>query len=101
MASGFGLEVVLTLIFVWVICAVALDHRGPGFLIAPIAIGLTLTVVHLVGIPFTSVSVNLTRTFGPTLVTGNWNAHWIYWVGPLLGATIAAFSYGWFFGEKD
>lgn len=97
---GFGMEVVLTFMFVWVIFAVAVDKRGPGFPIAPIAIGLTLAVVHLVGIPFTTVSVNPARTFGPALIGGEWNAHWIYWLGPLIGAAIAGVTYQYMFGER-
>jgi MIP family channel proteins len=97
---GFAMEVSLTFFFVWVIFAVAVDKRGPGFPLAPIAIGMTLFVVHLVGIPFTTVSVNPARTFGPALIAGEWDAHWIYWLGPLIGGALAALVYQYVFGER-
>ncbi len=100
-ARGFVMEIALTFFFVWVIFAVAVDKRGPGLPLAPIAIGLTLAVVHLVGIPFTTVSVNPARTFGPALVSGDWNAHWIYWLGPLIGGALAAIVYRYVFAERD
>src|SRR5918996_1705788 len=99
--SGLVLEVMLTFFFVWVIFAVAIDRRGPWFGIAPIAIGLTLAVVHLLGVPFTGVSVNPARSLGPALATGDWNAHWIFWVGPLVGAALAGTLYEIVYGARS
>lgn len=100
-AYGLSLEIVLTFFFVLVIFAVAVDSRGPGFPLAPLVIGLTLAAVHLVGIPFTTVSANPARTLGPALASGNWNAHWIYWVGPLTGAALAGILYQTVFAARQ
>jgi aquaporin Z len=86
-------EVVLTAMFVFIILG-ATDARAPhGF--APIAIGLTLTLVHLVGIPVTNLSVNPARSTGPALFVGGWALEqlWLFWVAPLLGAVLAGIGY--------
>ena len=72
----------------------ATDERAPkGF--APIAIGLGLTLVHLVSIPVTNTSVNPARSTGPALVVGGWALKqlWLFWVAPLLGAAAAGVAY--------
>jgi aquaporin Z len=86
-------EVVLTFFFLMIILG-ATDARAPqGF--APIAIGLALTLIHLIGIPVTNLSVNPARSTGPALVVGGWALAqlWLFWVAPLLGAALAGFSY--------
>ena len=78
-------EALLTAIFVLVILrASEMGHAGL------IGIALTLTVVHLAGLPFTGASVNPARTFGPALIGGQWHAIWIYFAGPAIGAVIAS-----------
>jgi len=87
--AGFLAEVVLTFIFVRVILG-ATDRRAPaGF--APIAIGLCLTLVHLVSIPVTNTSVNPARSTGPALFVGGWALAqlWLFWLAPLLGALLS------------
>ena len=72
----------------------ATDARAPeGF--APIAIGLGLTLIHLIGIPVTNVSVNPARSTGPALFVGGWALAqlWLFWVAPLLGAVCAGLGY--------
>jgi aquaporin Z len=72
----------------------ATDKRAPqGF--APIAIGLGLTLIHLIGIPVTNLSVNPARSTGPALFVGGWalSQLWLFWVAPILGAAIAGVSY--------
>lgn len=86
-------EVVLTFMFLMIILG-ATDRRAPqGF--APIAIGLGLTLVHLVGIPVTNLSVNPARSTGPALFAGGWALQqlWLFWVAPIVGAAIAGFIY--------
>ncbi|MGI0049609.1 MAG: aquaporin, partial [Nitrososphaera sp.] len=56
---------------------------------AGIAIGGMIFLIHLVGVPLTGASVNPARTLGPAIVSGYWDFHWIYWVGPIVGAVIA------------
>ena len=86
-------EVVLTFMFLFIILG-ATDPRAPAGL-APIAIGLGLTLIHLVGIPITNLSVNPARSTGPALFVGGWALAqlWLFWVAPLLGAVIAGLAY--------
>ena len=86
-------EVVLTFFFLMVILG-ATDRRAPqGF--APIAIGLCLTLIHLIGIPVTNLSVNPARSTGPALFAGGWALEqlWLFWVAPIVGAAIAGVVY--------
>jgi aquaporin Z len=93
--AGFVSEVVMTLMFLLIILG-ATDRRAPaGF--APIAIGLALTLIHLISIPVTNTSVNPARSTGPALIVGDWAVAqlWLFWVAPILGALIAGFVYRW------
>jgi len=94
-------EVVLTAFFLLVICG-ATDKRAPaGF--APIAIGLCLTLIHLIGIPVTNLSVNPARSTGPAVFVGGWALEqlWLFWVAPLAGAVIGAVLYGMIGSESE
>jgi aquaporin Z len=94
-------EVVLTFMFLMIILG-ATDRRAPqGF--APIAIGLGLTLIHLIGIPVTNLSVNPARSTGPALFVGGWAIQqlWLFWVAPLAGAAIAGVAYGALAGEAE
>lgn len=91
--SGFVAEVVLTFMFLVIILG-ATDKRAPqGF--APIAIGLGLTLIHLIGIPVTNVSVNPARSTGPAIFVGGWALQqlWLFWVAPIIGALLGAVVY--------
>lgn len=94
--GGLVAEIVLTFALVFVVFATAMDPKGLGHL-APAAIGLTVLVDHLFGVPVTGASMNPARSFGPALVAGAWANHWIFWVGPLIGGTLAALVYEYFF----
>ena len=99
-AAGFLCEFVMTMMFLMIILG-ATDRRAPaGF--APIAIGLGLTLIHLVSIPVTNTSVNPARSTGPALLVGGWAIAqlWMFWVAPLLGATVAGVLYRWLGNEK-
>jgi aquaporin Z len=90
----------MTAMFLFVILG-ATDKRAPqGF--APIAIGLCLTLIHLISIPVTNTSVNPARSTGPALIVGGWALAqlWLFWVAPMLGATLGGFVYRWL-GEDD
>jgi len=96
MQAGFVTEIVMTLMFLIIILG-ATDKRAPaGF--APIAIGLGLTLIHLISIPVTNTSVNPARSTGPALLVGDWAMAqlWLFWVAPLLGAAVAGIIYRWF-----
>jgi len=80
----------------------ATDRRAPqGF--APIAIGLGLTLIHLIGIPVTNLSVNPARSTGPALFVGGWAVQqlWLFWIAPILGAAIAGVLYPAVAGEPE
>lgn len=86
-------EIVLTFMFLMIILG-ATDRRAPqGF--APLAIGLGLTLIHLIGIPVTNLSVNPARSTGPALFVGGWAVQqlWLFWVAPIVGAVIAGLVY--------
>lgn len=90
--SGMLTELLLTAVFLFVIVSVATDVRvTPGF--AALAIGLTLTAIHLVGIPLTGTSVNPARTLGPALIAGEFDDIWIFLTVPFAGAVAGAFAY--------
>jgi len=93
-------EVVMTGFFLFVILG-ATDKRAPAGL-APIAIGLCLTLIHLISIPVTNTSVNPARSTGPAVFVGDWalGQLWLFWVAPILGALIAGYVYRWLGSEK-
>jgi aquaporin Z len=100
-ASGFVTEAVMTFMFLLIILG-ATDKRAPaGF--APIAIGLALTLIHLISIPVTNTSVNPARSTGPALMVGGWALAqlWLFWVAPLIGAALAGATYRWLGGERS
>lgn len=89
LGAGLLAEILLTFFFLLVILG-ATDRRAPqGF--APIAIGLCLTLIHLIGIPVTNVSVNPARSTGPALMVGGWALQqlWLFWLAPIAGAVLA------------
>jgi len=101
MSAALISEVVMTFVFLIVILG-ATDKRAPaGF--APIAIGLCLTLIHLISIPVTNTSVNPARSTSQALFVGGWALQqlWLFWVAPLVGALIAGIVYPAIWGEKD
>jgi aquaporin Z len=99
--SCFLAEFVLTFFFLIVILG-STDKRAPQGL-APIAIGLCLTLIHLVGIPITNTSVNPARSTGPALFVGGWALVqlWLFWVAPILGAVAAGFFHRVVLGDSE
>ena len=98
--AGFVAEVVLTAFFLFVIMG-ATDERAPKGL-APIAIGLCLTLIHLVCIPVTNTSVNPARSTGPAIFAGGWALQqlWMFWVAPLIGGATGGVVYNTLFGAR-
>jgi aquaporin Z len=100
LAAGFTTEVVMTMMFLLIILG-ATDRRAPaGF--APIAIGLGLTLIHLISIPVTNTSVNPARSTGPALIVQDWalSQLWLFWVAPIIGALVAGYLYRWLGDER-
>ena len=96
----FVAEVVLTFFFLLVIHG-ATDTRVPGGF-AGIAIGLSLTLIHLIGIPVTNLSVNPARSTGPAIFVGGWAIQqlWLFWVAPIIGAALGGLVYNGLFEER-
>ena len=91
------MEVVLTFFLVWVIFGTAVDK---SYSFAGLAIGLTITMDILAGGAVSGAAMNPARALGPAIIGGTWNAHWIYWVGPLVGAGLAATLYSLLYSEE-
>lgn len=103
--AAFVAEVVLTFFFLIVILGSTHRKAPAGF--APIAIGLCLTLIHLISIPVTNTSVNPARSTGPAIFVAIYSDPWaikqlwLFWVAPILGALLAGFSYGWLVGDDE
>ena len=100
MGAAFLCEVVMTLMFLVIILG-ATDKRAPkGF--APIAIGLGLTLIHLISIPVTNTSVNPARSTGVAVFVGGWAVAqlWMFWIAPILGGVLGGLVYRWLGGEE-
>ncbi len=101
MLAGMVTEIIMTFMFLMIILG-ATDVRIPaGF--APIAIGLGLTLIHLISIPVTNTSVNPARSTGPAIMVGGWALAqlWFFWVMPLVGAFFAGITYRFFDSKQD
>src|SRR5437660_12305131 len=90
---GLLIEVVLTFFLVWAVWATAVDPRGAFKSIAGLGIGLTITMDVFAGGRFTGAAMNPARAFGPMLAGDSWSGWWIYWVGPIVGALVAALAF--------
>jgi aquaporin Z len=99
--AGLVAEVVLTMMFLFIIMGATHGKAPAGF--APIAIGLGLTLIHLVGIPVTNTSVNPARSTGPALFVGGWALAqlWLFWVAPLVGGALGGILYRWLSEEPS
>ena len=100
MGAGFVTEVVMTFMFLVIIMGATSKRAAAGF--APIAIGLGLTLIHLISIPITNTSVNPARSTGPALFVGGWAIEqlWLFWVAPIIGAVAGGWVFRWL-GNED
>ncbi len=101
LTAGLIAEVVFTFMFLMIILG-STDKRAPAGL-APIAIGLALTLIHLISIPVTNTSVNPARSTGPAIFVGGWalSQLWLFWVAPIVGAAAAGLVYSQLAGEPE
>jgi aquaporin Z len=99
LVACFVMEVTMTAVFLFVIMGSTHGKAPAGF--APLAIGLALTLIHLVSIPVTNTSVNPARSTGPALFVGGWALQqlWLFWVAPLIGGVIGGVVYRWLSDE--
>ena len=100
MMAGMLCEVVMTFIFLFVIMGATHGRAPQGF--APLAIGLCLTLIHLVSIPVTNTSVNPARSTGPALIVGGWALEqlWLFWLAPLVGGALGGLAYRFISAEE-
>jgi MIP family channel proteins len=99
-ATGLLVEIILTFFLVFAIFATAVDKKSNNSSHAALAIGFVLIFDHIIGLSLTGSSMNPARTFGPALASGMWANHLVYWIGPIIGALIAAFLYQKAFMKK-
>jgi len=101
LVAGLVTEVVLTFMFLMIIMG-STDKRAPAGL-APVAIGLALTLIHLISIPVTNTSVNPARSTGPAIFVGGWALEqlWLFWLAPLVGGVLAGFAYRFLAGDNQ
>lgn len=95
------IEMILTFLLVLSIFGVAVDDRGPIKHISGFGIGLVVTIDIFAGGPLTGASMNPARTFGPSFISGNWENHLLYWIGPIIGGILASMFYDKFFNENS
>jgi len=95
--EGMVIEIILTFFLVWVIFATAADPRGTFRSVAGLAIGFTITLDIFIGGPYTGAAMNPARAFGPQLVQNAWANGWVWYLGPAIGAVLAALAYEWLY----
>jgi len=101
MLAALVTEVVMTMMFLFIILGATDDRAPKGF--APIAIGLGLTLIHLISIPVTNTSVNPARSLGVAVFVGDWAVSqlWLFWVAPIVGGVLGAAIYRVVGSEQD
>ncbi|XP_059172987.1 aquaporin AQPAe.a-like [Physella acuta] len=96
-AQGFGVELLVTFVYVLTFFACLDEKRTDLRGSAPLTIGLAVVVCHLFAIPYTRAGLNPARSFGPALIMNTWEGHWVFWVGPIAGALLAGLLYDYIF----
>ncbi|XP_026764157.1 aquaporin AQPAe.a [Galleria mellonella] len=91
--QGFGIEFFLGFVLIFVVCGVCDPNKPDSKATAPLTIGLTVTLGHLLAVDYTGSAMNPARSFGSALVANEWVDHWVYWAGPIAGGVAAALLY--------
>ena len=92
--GGMVMELIGAMVLVLVVYATAVDKRNNSSpMLPPLLIGLTVSVAHLLLIPYTGTSINPARSLGPAIVANVWKDHWVFWIGPILGGAIGGVLY--------
>jgi len=99
--QGFICEAIFTFFLVFFVISITDPRKTVEAYGTTLGIGVMILVAHVCIIPFTGCGINPARAFGPAVVTNAFNAHWIYWVGPILGAIVAALQYTFLFGVPE
>jgi len=103
--EALGVEFGCTALLVLTVMAATDSHRADSQkhipTIAPLVIGMAVTAAHFIAIPVDNCSINPARSFGVSAISGNWNDHWVFWLGPLLGAAFAALLYHYLFAIHE
>ncbi|RUS88317.1 hypothetical protein EGW08_003888, partial [Elysia chlorotica] len=98
-AEGFGVEFMITLIYVLAYFACHDDKRSDLRGSAPLTLGVAVVACHIFAMPFTKAGMNPARSFGPALIADHWDDHWVFWVGPLVGGLVAGLLYEYIFAS--
>ncbi|CAG5119544.1 unnamed protein product [Candidula unifasciata] len=96
-AQGFGIELLITFVYVLAVSASGDEKRSDLKGSAPLTIGLAVVTCHLFAVPYTRAGMNPARSFGPALILSAWKDHWVFWLGPAVGATLAGLVYEYIF----
>merc|ERR1711874_932249 len=92
--GGMVMELIGAMVLVLVVYATAVDKRNNSSpMLPPLLIGLTVSLAHLLLIPYTGTSINPARSLGPAIVANVWKDHWVFWIGPILGGAIGGVLY--------
>ena len=100
-AIGILIEAILTFLLVFVVYATAIDPRGSFKSIAGLGIGFTILMGILAAADLTGAAINPARAFGPALISMDWSNHYVWWIGPIVGGTLAAWLYGQFMMKNN
>ena len=96
------MELLGSMLLVLVVYATAVDKKNNSSpMLPPLLIGLTVSLAHLLLIPYTGASINPARSFGPTLLIDDFSGHWVFWIGPLFGGALGGVLYSFVFMNND